>query len=54
MELRALDLLNFTDGTFFRTFFYSIADIVVVFRHVTQTPAFLKVMHTKTDTFLIS
>ena len=41
-KLRILHLVNFTDGTVFQTFFYILADIVLIFWHVSQLPAFLK------------
>ena len=41
-KLRILHLVNFTDGTVFQTFFYTIADIVLIFWHISQLPAFLK------------
>ena len=45
-NIRVLHLVNFTDGTVFQTFFYTIADIVLIFWHVSQSLAFLKAMHT--------
>ena len=41
-KLRILHLVNFTDGTVFETFFFTLADIVLIFWHVSQLPAFLK------------
>ena len=52
-ELRALDLVNFTVGTVFQTFFLYPCRYCADFWHVSQSPAFLKAMHTKTETFLI-
>ena len=42
VKLPILHLVNFTDETVFQTFFYTIADIVLIFWHVSQLPAFLK------------
>ena len=41
-ELRILHLVDFTDGTVFQTFFYTLADIVLIFWRVSQLPEFLK------------
>ena len=41
-KLCILHLVEFTDGTVFQTFFYTLADIVLIFWHVSQLPAFLK------------
>ena len=53
-KLRTLDLINFSNRTVFRTFFLKACRYSADFWHISQSPAFLKAMHTKTDTFLIS
>ena len=52
-EILILDLVNFIDGIVFQTFFLYPCRYCADFWHVSQSPAFLKAMHTKTDTFLI-
>ena len=41
-KLRILHLVNFTNGTVFQTFFYTLADIVLIFWYISQLPEFLK------------
>ena len=51
--MSALDLVNFIDGTVFQTFFLFPCRYCAEFWDVSQSPAVLKVMHTKTKSFLI-
>ena len=44
----ALDLVNFIDGIVFQTFFLYPCIYCADFWHVSQSPAFLKAMHTET------
>ena len=53
VEILALDLVNFIYGIVIQTFFLYPCRYCADFWHVSQSPAFLKAMHTKTDTFLI-
>ena len=50
-QITALDLVNFTDGSF-SDFFQYTCRYCADFWHVSLLPAFLKAIHTKTDKFL--
>ena len=41
----SIRLVNFTNGTVFQTFFYTLADIVLILWHLSQLPGFLKAVY---------